>query len=96
MKTENRLENLEYCTRSENQWHRFKVLWHKGTFYKKNWSLHPRSKKVWMYNIDWVLLEKFDSMNLWAKRVKWTVSNISKCCKWIYKIAYWYKWKYIN
>ena len=47
IKHDNRLENLEYVTKSENHIHRFKELWHKWNWL---WKVWPRSKK---YHLIW-------------------------------------------
>jgi len=50
IKDDNRLENLEYCTKSQNTLHKYRVLWYKNHFHTNNpckwkfWKEHPTSQ----------------------------------------------------
>ena len=46
IRTDNRLTNLEWVTRSENHFHRYKVLGQKGVNFGKTGILNWKSKKV--------------------------------------------------
>jgi len=101
-KSNNKLENLEYCTRSENQKHSYRKLWRTSNFITDNprsmkWKfgkLHHSSKKVYQYSRMWELIKTWDSWmdihrELWISR-----GNISDCCKWRVKTAWGFIWKY--
>ena len=94
IKDDNRIENLEWCTGSENQLHRFSVLWHKSANKWKFWKNNHSSKPVFKYGLNWDLVEKFDSIieasiNTWINN-----SQISRVCSWVYKTAWGFIWKY--
>lgn len=94
IKTDNRVENLEWCTRSENQKHRFSVLWHKSSNFWKFWWNHHNAITVKQFRINWELIWQFNSIAE-AHRLLWIDKwNISKCCKWKNKTAWWFIWKY--
>ena len=101
IKDNNIVDNLEWCSYSENEIHKRKVLWFKNNFetnhpYKwLKWEKHFNSKKVNQYTLEWEFIKTWWSLSditiwLWI-----ATSNISKCCKWWYKTCWWFIWKYL-
>lgn len=89
----NKLENLERATDSENCKHRFIHLWHKATYYWKFWYEHNCSKEVIQYK-DWIEVWRYGSI-MEAERKTWIKSpNISSNCKMKVKSAWWYVRRY--
>lgn len=83
-KTDNRVENLEWTTRSENELHRFRVL--------KQWWRNR--KKVNQYSLDWNFIKTWSYIML-AEKELWILRQwIYNCCSWKTKKAWWYKWEY--
>lgn len=105
IKDDNRIDNLEWSTRSENQLHAFKtwlqVTTENNKFRKNNpstWRLWRDSwsaRKVNQYTKEWEFIKTWWSISevfvhLWIK-----APNIVKCCKWERKTAWWYRWSYV-
>ncbi len=100
-KENNRVENLEWCTQSENVQHAFKTWLVKNNLFINNnpskWKFGKYSnsaKKVSCYSKLNEHIKDYDSI-IDAERELWVWNqNISKCCKWVIKSAWWFKWKY--
>ena len=98
IKTDNRVENLEWCTQSENMKHSIYILWNK-TFFQKNkiaklgWENH-NSKGINQYDLSGNLIKEWWSLSEISREYNIPTTNISKCCQWSRKKAGWFIFKY--
>ena len=102
-KLNNNINNLEWCTYSENTKHAFNTGLQKtwcGTKFGKehpNYKLRGNwktQKKVEQYDLDGNYLKTFNSATEVERLLKISASHISECCNKKRKSAYRYKWKY--
>lgn len=84
-KNNNSVENLEWCTYSENELHSHRVLGKKTNeeHLKKMWETHINnsSKKVVQSTMDGQCVNVFDSMAEASKSTGISQGNISECCR---------------
>ena len=88
-KTDNRLENLERCTHSENTQHSFDVLLRERKTYDS-------SRKIIQKDLQWNIIKSWNSITesciqFWYKA--WHICNV---CRWKYKTAYGYIREYVK
>lgn len=96
IKDDNRLENLEWVTKSENIRHSIAIWLKAPTKYWKNkkWKDNPRSKKV-VQIYDWKIINTFYWISEAWRKLWYDISDISKVCLWRKKHLKWYLFKYI-
>lgn len=94
-KEDNRLINLEFCSRSENMKHAYNVLKRKGSMLGRTGKNSPYSKKVLQIK-NGLILAVFDGTHEAERKTGIFHNSISACCNGKVKTAGSYQWKYIN
>lgn len=95
-KLNNNVNNLEWCTSSENTIHSFKIGLQKppkpmlGKFGKN----HHRSKTVLQLTLDGVFVSEYGSQKEASRKTKIHQGDISECCNMKYNMAGGYIWRF--
>lgn len=93
---DNHRDMLKKWRRVFKKWIDHPLFWKEWIMKWKFWKLHHRSKEVEMYSLSNIFIKKFE----WCRdawRETWVnFWDISSCCIWKQKTAWWYKWKYVG
>lgn len=91
IKTDNNVQNLEWCTARENIVHSFETRLSKGRRDAQN----VLSKKIRQYSLNGILIKEWDSAMQIQRELGFYNSAISACCLNKQKQAYGYVWRHV-
>lgn len=92
-KTDNRVANLEWCTKSENIKHSFKVLNRKSSMFGRLGWNNPVSKPILQIKNEVVIAEFGGTLDAYRKTGV-CAQSIHNCCKNKVKSAGGFQWRY--
>ena len=93
IKTDNRVENLEWVTYKENIQHARTYLGWVNWEKQRNATSKVNSKKICQYSKLWILMKKFISTTVASIETWISRTAISNACNWYSKTAGGFTWK---
>jgi hypothetical protein len=89
----NRTDNLFLWTQKDNMQDALNKNSKEYLF--KKWINHPNSKQVLQYSLNWDFIKKWWWIREIHRELWINIWNISLCCNWKSKSAWWYTWDFI-
>jgi len=92
IKTDNRLENLEYCTAKENTKHAREILWINQS---PKWIFHYKSRWIAQLDKNRMRINEWETIKEASDKLNISNWNISLTCSWKRKTAGGFIWEYL-